>query len=87
MQNADDTIFYPGVFVSCDRQDLQPAVIFRAPTLNIDVLSPSTQAFNSDIPTNQYIIFAPNSAELPALHLVTGHSGTGLIFKAVITIT
>ena len=46
IQIADDTILYPDVFVTCDRQDLQTDMIFRAPTLIIEVLSPSTQAYD-----------------------------------------
>jgi Uma2 family endonuclease len=46
IQIGDDTILYPDVFVTCDRQDLQTDMIFRAPTLIIEVLSPSTQAYD-----------------------------------------
>ena len=46
IQIANDTILYPDVFVTCDRQDLQTDMIFRAPTLIIEVLSPSTQAYD-----------------------------------------
>jgi len=46
LQVADDAILYPDVFVTCDRQDLQTEMIFRAPTLVIEVLSPSTQAYD-----------------------------------------
>ncbi len=46
IQIADDTILYPDIFVTCDRQDLQTEMIFRAPTLVLEVLSPSTQAYD-----------------------------------------
>ncbi len=46
IQIADDTILYPDIFVTCDRQDLQTEMIFRAPTLVVEVLSPSTQAYD-----------------------------------------
>ena len=46
IQIADDTILYPDIFVTCDRQDLQTEMIFRAPTLIIEVLSPSTQSYD-----------------------------------------
>lgn len=46
IQISDDTVLYPDVFVTCDRQDLQTEMIFRAPTLVIEVLSPSTQAYD-----------------------------------------
>ncbi|WP_298231568.1 Uma2 family endonuclease [uncultured Azohydromonas sp.] len=46
VQVADDTILYPDVFVTCDKADLATDTIFRAPTLVIEVLSPSTQAYD-----------------------------------------
>jgi Uma2 family endonuclease len=46
VQIADDTVLYPDLFVTCDRQDLQTEMIFRAPTLVIEVLSPSTQSYD-----------------------------------------
>ena len=46
IQIANDTILYPDIFVTCDRQDLQTEMIFRAPTLIVEVLSPSTQAYD-----------------------------------------
>jgi len=46
IQIADDTVLYPDIFVTCDRQDLQTEMIFRAPTLIVEVLSPSTQAYD-----------------------------------------
>ena len=46
VQIGDDTILYPDVFVTCDKADLSTEMIFRSPTLVIEVLSPSTQAYN-----------------------------------------
>ena len=46
LQIADDTILYPDVFVTCDKADLATEMIFRAPTLVVEVLSPSTQAYD-----------------------------------------
>ena len=46
VQIGDDTILYPDVFVTCDKADLATDMIFRSPTLVIEVLSPSTQAYN-----------------------------------------
>lgn len=46
LQVADDAIFYPDVFVTCDAQDLKTDMIFRRPTLVAEVLSDSTQAFD-----------------------------------------
>ena len=44
LQTAAGDIFYPDVFVTCDPQDLRTDQIFRAPTVIVEVLSPSTQA-------------------------------------------
>ena len=46
VQVADDTVLYPDIFVTCDRRDLETEMIFRAPILVIEVLSPSTQAYD-----------------------------------------
>jgi Uma2 family endonuclease len=46
VQIAEDTILYPDVFVTCDKADLATEMIFRAPLVVIEVLSPSTQAYD-----------------------------------------
>jgi Uma2 family endonuclease len=46
LQIAEDTILYPDLFVTCDKADLATDMIFRSPTLVIEVLSPSTQAYD-----------------------------------------
>lgn len=46
VQVSDNTVLYPDVFVTCDRGDLSTDQIFRAPKLVIEVLSPSTQAYD-----------------------------------------
>ncbi len=46
VQIADDTILYPDIFVTCDRADLSTEMIFRAPVLVIEVLSPTTQDYD-----------------------------------------
>lgn len=46
LQIADDTVLYPDVFVTCDCADLATDLIFRAPTLIVEVLSPSTQSYD-----------------------------------------
>jgi Uma2 family endonuclease len=46
VQIADDTILYPDVFVTCDKADLATDQIFRAPQVVVEVLSPSTQAYD-----------------------------------------
>lgn len=46
LQIADDAVLYPDLFVTCDKGDLATEQIFRAPTLVIEVLSPSTQGYD-----------------------------------------
>ena len=46
LQIAKDTILYPDIFVTCDKADLSTDQIFRSPRLVIEVLSPSTQAYD-----------------------------------------
>ncbi|MBC7942645.1 MAG: Uma2 family endonuclease [Chitinophagaceae bacterium] len=46
VQVGDDTVLYPDVFVTCDKVDLATDLIFRSPTLVIEVLSPTTQSYD-----------------------------------------
>lgn len=46
LQIADDTILYPDIFVTCDKADLATEMIFRSPTVVVEVLSPTTQAYD-----------------------------------------
>lgn len=46
LQVADDALFYPDIFVTCDASDLRTEQIFRRPVLVGEVLSVSTQAFD-----------------------------------------
>jgi Uma2 family endonuclease len=46
VQIENDTVLYPNVFVTCDKSDLATDMIFRSPKLVIEVLSPSTQAYD-----------------------------------------
>ena len=46
VQIADDTVLYPDLFVTCDTADLATDQIFRAPKLVVEVLSPTTQAYD-----------------------------------------
>lgn len=46
VQIADDTIFYPDVFITCDPADLRTDMIFRAPLLVVEVLSPGTAGYD-----------------------------------------
>lgn len=46
LQVADDALFYPDLFVTCDAADLRTEQVFRSPVLVAEVLSASTQAFD-----------------------------------------
>jgi Uma2 family endonuclease len=49
VQPADDTVLYPDLFVTCDPADLRTEAIFRAPKLVVEVLSPTTQAYDRSL--------------------------------------
>lgn len=49
LQIADDSIFYPDVFVTCDAADLMTEYVFRSPVLIAEILSESTQAFDRGV--------------------------------------
>jgi len=44
--DAANAFLYPDVMVTCDAADLAAELIFRAPTLLIEVLSPTTQSYD-----------------------------------------
>ena len=75
LQIADDTILYPDVCVTCDPADLATEMIFRAPTLVIEVLSPSTHGYDRSqkfalyrrLPTLvEYILVDPDTRRVEA---------------------
>ena len=49
IQLGRDAIFCADVFVTCDKTDLVTDMIFRHPTVVVEVLSPSTQAFDRSV--------------------------------------
>jgi len=78
IQIADDTILYPDIFVTCDRQDLQTEMIFRAPMLVLEVLSPSTQAYDRSqkfalyrrLPSlKEYVLIDPDTRRAEAFRI------------------
>ena len=46
LQIGDDTVLYPDLFVTCDQRDLRTERIFTAPSVVVEVLSPSTQSYD-----------------------------------------
>lgn len=83
VQISDDSVLYPDIFVTCDRQDLQTEMIFRAPILVIEVLSPSTQAYDRSqkfalyrrLPSmKEYVLIDPETRRAEAFRI----NGDGL---------
>jgi Uma2 family endonuclease len=54
VQVARNAIFYPDVFVTCDAADLKTEMVFHRPLLIIEVLSPSTEAFDRSLKFTAY---------------------------------
>ena len=54
VQLASDALFYPDVFVTCDEADLRTDMVFRSPSLIIEVLSDSTQAYDRGLKFTAY---------------------------------
>ena len=46
VQVAEEAVLYPDVFVTCDREFSADQSVFTTPVLVIEVLSPSTQAYD-----------------------------------------
>jgi Uma2 family endonuclease len=78
VQIGDDTVLYPDVFVTCDKGDLATDLIFRAPTVVFEVLSPSTQSYDRSqkfalyrrIPAlREYILVDPDTRRVEAFRI------------------
>jgi Uma2 family endonuclease len=54
LQIGNDTVLYPDVFVTCDKADLATEHIFKAPSVVVEVLSPSTQGYDRGWKFAQY---------------------------------
>lgn len=74
---SDETLLYPDVFVTCDPADLQTKQVFTAPTLVIEVLSPSTQSYDrgakftlyrSLASLQEYVLVDPDTREVQRFH-------------------
>ncbi len=88
---AADTILYPDVFVTCDPGDLRTDQVFTAPTLVVEVLSPSTQSYDrgskftlyrSIMTLREYMLVDPDTREVQLFRrgadsLFTLHDLTG----------
>ena len=70
VQVADEAILYPDVFVTCDKTDLSTEILFKAPTLVIEVLSPTTEGYDRSqkfalyrrLPSlKEYVLISPES--------------------------
>jgi len=46
VQVGEDTVLYPDVFITCDKADRGSEMIFRAPKVVVEVLSPTTQRYD-----------------------------------------
>jgi Uma2 family endonuclease len=84
LQVAEDTILYPDLFVTCDAADLATEMIFRAPTLVIEVLSPSTQAYDRSLKfafyrrlanLREYILVDPEHRRVEAFRREAAEAG------------
>ena len=89
---ADDVLFYPDVFVTCDPVDLRTDVLFRAPTVVVEVLSESTQSYDRGqkftwyrrlASLQEYLLVDPDTRELQLFRrgadgLFTLHDLTGM---------
>jgi Uma2 family endonuclease len=54
LQVGNDMLFYPDVFVTCHPQDLKTDMVFRHPSLIVEVLSDSTQAYDRGLKFSAY---------------------------------
>jgi Uma2 family endonuclease len=88
-----NSLFYPDVFVTCDPQDLKTDMVFTSPTLIVEVLSESTQAFDRGLKfaayrqiaaLKEYLLIDPDSRVVELYRrgadgLFTLHDFAGLV--------
>lgn len=76
LQVAEDTVLYPDVSVTCDQADRVAELAIRAPSLLIEVLSPSTQAYDRSkkfalyrqlASLREYLLVDPDTRRVEAL--------------------
>jgi Uma2 family endonuclease len=82
-----DSIFYPDVFVTCDAADLKTDMVFRSPTVIVEVLSESTQAYDRGLKftayrqiaaLKEYLLIDPETREVQLYRRNVGGSNDGL---------
>jgi Uma2 family endonuclease len=75
---VDEAVLYPDLFVTCDARDLRTDQLFVAPTLVIEVLSPSTQAYDRSLKfalyrridsLREYLLVDPETRRIEAFRL------------------
>lgn len=75
---VDDAVLYPDLFVTCDARDLTTEQLFVAPTLVVEVLSPSTQAYDRSLKfalyrrltsLREYLLIDPDTRRVEAFRL------------------
>lgn len=75
LQIAEDTILYPDLFVTCDQADLSTDMVFRSPTLVIEVVSPSSETYDRSqkfalyrrlASLKEYVLVDPDSRRVEA---------------------
>jgi Uma2 family endonuclease len=68
-----DDLLYPDLFVTCDAADLRTDQVFKAPTLILEVLSPTTQAYDRGLKfmlyrsitsLREYVLVDPDTREV-----------------------
>jgi Uma2 family endonuclease len=81
LQIADDTILYPDVQVTCSKADRAADIALTAPTIIIEVLSPSTQSYDRSqkfalyrriASLQEYILFDPDTRRVEAFRREPG---------------
>ncbi len=82
-----DSVFYPDVFVTCDTADLKTDMVFRSPTVIVEVLSESTQAFDRGLKftayrqiaaLKEYLLIDPDTREVQLYRRQAGGADDGL---------
>lgn len=81
--HADHAYFYPDVFVTCDPTDHQAEYMMRAPIVVVEVLSPTTAAYDRGdkfaayrriASLREFILIDPDKQRIEHYHRSTGNT-------------
>jgi Uma2 family endonuclease len=92
VQPAKDAMFYPDALVTCSKADLRAELVLRHPILVVEVLSPSTEAFDRSgkfaayrqvAELREYVLIGPDTLTAEVFELIDQTGAPELVLDSV----